>query len=156
LVVYYRKKRGGEWYAEDRLRATLPGALLFVPLSVVFCGLLTRYVSGTLGLVLKLFCLFLNGIGVDIVLTPSAAYVVDLMHSKSAEAMAADNGFRAIIMSGAIAGIIPMIETYGVVATNFTAAILAWVGFGLLYFTIRYGDWMRAVVDVGFSTADNN
>lgn len=28
--------------------------------------------------------------------------------------------------------------------------------FRLLFFTIRYGDWMRAVVDVGFSTADNN
>ncbi|KAF8802956.1 MFS general substrate transporter [Phlegmacium glaucopus] len=130
LVVYYRKKRGGEWYAEDRLRATLPGALLFVPLSVLFSGLLTRYVSGTPGLVLNLVCLFMNGIGVDIVLAPSAAYVVDLMHSKSTEVMAANNGFRAIILSGAIAGILPMIETYGIVATNLTSAILAWVGFG--------------------------
>jgi hypothetical protein len=26
----------------------------------------------------------------------------------------------------------------------------------LLWFTIRYGDRLRAVVDVGFSTADNN
>lgn len=82
-------------------------------------------------------------------------------------------------MSGAIAGLLPMVETYGVLVTNFTAAILAWVGFGwvelllyfklvsgwfidgfiyfrLLFFTISYGDWMRAVVDVGFSTADNN
>jgi len=49
-----------------------------------------------------------------------------------------------------------MIERYGVLATNFTAAISAWVGFGLLLLTIRYGDWMRAVVDIGYSTADNN
>ena len=65
LVVHYRKKRGGEWYAEDRLRATLPGALFLVPLSVLFSGLLTQYVPGTLGLVLNLFCLFMNGIGVN-------------------------------------------------------------------------------------------
>jgi len=156
LVVYYREKRGGEWYAEDRLRATLPGALLLVPLSVLFCGLLTKYVPGTLGFVLNLFCLFLNGLGVDFVLAPSAAYMVDSMHSRSAEAMAANNGLRSIILSGAITCLLPMIERYGVLATNFTAAISAWVGFGLLLLTIRYGDWMRAVVDIGYSTADNN
>ena len=66
LVVHYRKKRGGDWYAEDRLRATLPGALLLVPLSVLMCGILTQYVPGTLGLVLNLFCLFLNGLGVNL------------------------------------------------------------------------------------------
>ena len=40
------------------------------------------------------------------------------------------SGFRAIILSGAVAGLLPMIETYGVLATNFIAAILAWIGFG--------------------------
>jgi MFS family permease len=64
LVVYYRKKRGGEWYPEDRLRAALPGALILVPLSVLLSGLLTEYVPGTLGLVLNLVCLFMNGLGV--------------------------------------------------------------------------------------------
>ena len=64
IVVYYRKKRGGVWYPEDRLRATLPGALIVVPLSVLISGLLTEYVPGTLGLVLNLVCLFINGIGV--------------------------------------------------------------------------------------------
>ena len=63
IVVYYRKKRGGEWYPEDRLRATLPGALI-VPLSVLASGLLTEYVPGTLGLILNLVCLFINGFAV--------------------------------------------------------------------------------------------
>ena len=63
IVVYYRKKRGGEWYPEDRLRATLLGALI-VPLSVLASGLLTEYVPGTLGLTLNLVCLFMNGFGV--------------------------------------------------------------------------------------------
>jgi hypothetical protein len=64
IILYYRKKRGGVWYPEDRLRATLPGALIFVPLSVLISGLLTEYVPGTLGLVLNLVCLFADGMGV--------------------------------------------------------------------------------------------
>lgn len=111
-VIYYRKSRGGVWYPEDRLRATLIGTLVFVPLSVLGSGLLTAYVPGKLGLVLNLICLFFNGIGVspvvliwstpvqalrypfyilqvDFVLSPMAAYIVDLLHSRSAEAMAA-------------------------------------------------------------------
>ncbi|PPQ91937.1 hypothetical protein CVT25_000980 [Psilocybe cyanescens] len=156
VVIYYRKSRGGVWYPEDRLRATLIGALIFIPLSVLGSGLLTEYVPGRVGLVLNLICLFFNGLGVDFVLSPSAAYVVDLMHSRSAEASAAGNGFRSIAMALAVAGILPMIDTYGVVVTNTVAAILAWIGFILLWGTIRYGDRLRAVVDVGFSTADNN
>ncbi|KAF9009718.1 major facilitator superfamily domain-containing protein [Cyathus striatus] len=156
IVTRWREKRGGVWYPEDRLRATLSGALFFVPMSVLVSGLLTEYVHSKLGLALNLFCLFLNGLGVDIVLSPSAAYNVDLMHSRSAEAMAANNGFRAMIMSVAIAGILPMINTYGVVVTNTIAAILGWIAFGILWATIRYGTQLRAVVDVGFSTADNN
>ena len=64
IIIYYRKKRDGVWYPEDRLRAALPGALIFVPLSMLFSGLLTEYVPGTLGLVLNLVCLFANGLGV--------------------------------------------------------------------------------------------
>ncbi|KAF9009717.1 major facilitator superfamily domain-containing protein [Cyathus striatus] len=156
IVTRWREKRGGVWYPEDRLRATLSGALFFVPVSVLVSGLLTEYVHGKLGLVLNLFCLFLNGIGVDIVLSPSAAYNVDLMHSRSAEAMAANNGFRSIIMSLSIAAILPMINTYGVVFTNTISAILAWIGFVILWATIRHGAQLRAIVDVGFSTANNN
>ncbi|KAJ3513850.1 hypothetical protein NLJ89_g2716 [Agrocybe chaxingu] len=156
VVIRYRKDRGGIWYPEDRLRATIVGALVFIPLSVLFSGLLTEYVPGKIGLTLNLICLFINGIGVDFVLSPSAAYFVDLMHSRSAEAMAASNGFRSIFMSIAIAAILPMIEKYGVVVTNTVGAILGWIGFGLLWMTIAYGDRLRAMADVGFSTADNN
>ena len=64
IIVYYRNKRGGNWYPEDRLRAALPAALTLVPLSVLISGLLTKYVPGTLGLVLNLVCIFINGFGV--------------------------------------------------------------------------------------------
>ncbi|KJA19693.1 hypothetical protein HYPSUDRAFT_44074 [Hypholoma sublateritium FD-334 SS-4] len=155
-VIRCRRQRGGEWYPEDRLRATYLGALFLVPMTILGSGIITHYVDGKIGLILNLICIFLNGIGVDFVLSPSAAYVVDLMHGRSAEAMAANNGFRSLIMSLAIAGILPSIEQYGVLATNTVTAIVAWLGFILIAGTIRYGERLRAVVDVGFSTADNN
>ena len=63
IVVYYRKKRGA-WYPEDRLRVTLPSALILAPLSVLISALLTEYLPGTLGLMLNLICLFASGFGV--------------------------------------------------------------------------------------------
>lgn len=83
-------------------------------------------------------------------------------------------------MSFAISGILPSVERYGMLATNAGAAAMAWVGFlyvslpdyefcitdairarvwvvsRLIAGTIRYGERMRAVVDIGFSTAENN
>ncbi|KAF8162628.1 MFS DHA1 amino acid exporter [Crassisporium funariophilum] len=80
IVVRYRKKRGGIWYPEDRLRATLSGALIFVPLSVLISGLLTEYVPGKLGLILNLICLFANGIGVNTDLLLSLLYCIEKTH----------------------------------------------------------------------------
>jgi hypothetical protein len=90
MVKKSRKARGGAWCPEDRLRITYLASLFLVPLSILFSGLITRYIDGRLGLVLNLVCLFANGIGVDFVLSPMAAYVVDLLHNRSAEAMAAN------------------------------------------------------------------
>ena len=64
MLIKWRKRRGDEWVPEDRLRASLIGAALFVPCSVLFSGLVTRYVDGPVGLVLNCVCLFVNGIGV--------------------------------------------------------------------------------------------
>ena len=49
---------------EDRLRTTLPGAMVMVPCSILFSGLVTQYIKGNVGLVLNLILLFLNGLGV--------------------------------------------------------------------------------------------
>ncbi|KAF9043989.1 major facilitator superfamily domain-containing protein [Panaeolus papilionaceus] len=155
VVIKYRKARGGKWYPEDRLRGTLIGGFVLVPLSVLFSGLTTRYIPGKLGLVLNLICLFFNGLGVDFVLSPSAAYFVDLLQNRSAEAMAANNGCRAMFMAIMIAGIIPMLDRYGVVITNLCSAIFAWVGFICLWLAIQNGDKLRGMVDVGFSAGDN-
>ncbi|PFH53524.1 hypothetical protein AMATHDRAFT_171409 [Amanita thiersii Skay4041] len=156
IVVKWRERRGGIWYPEDRLRATLPGALFFVPLSILLSGLITHFVSGRIGLILNLVCLFANGIGVDIVLSPSVSYTVDVLHSRSAEAMAANSCFRALLLSLTVTIIIPLIEKYGVAITDGLFAAFAWVGFIILWLTIKYGGQMRAWVDVGYSTASSN
>ncbi|KAF9444153.1 MFS general substrate transporter [Macrolepiota fuliginosa MF-IS2] len=156
IVVKWRRSRGGVWYPEDRLRAATSGLLYFLPLSMLLSGLIINYVGGPLGLALVFVCLFANGFGLELVLSPAAAYVVDVLHSRSAEAVAANNGFRSVILSVAIAGIMPMIDAYGVVATNTASAVLTWFGFGLLWLTIRYGESMRAWCNIGFSTAETN
>ena len=65
MVKKWRKKRGGKWVAEDRLRAALFGATWLTPLSLALFGVANAYVDGTRGLVLCLVCLFINGIGVS-------------------------------------------------------------------------------------------
>lgn len=110
IVVQWRRARGGVWYPEDRLRAAISGALFFVPLSMLLTGFITEYIGGPIGLTLVFMCLFVNGFGVgfqrhrplrvmwwitelfqlELVLSPAAAYVVDVLHSRSAEAVAAN------------------------------------------------------------------
>ncbi|KAJ3566595.1 hypothetical protein NP233_g6898 [Leucocoprinus birnbaumii] len=155
IVIRRRKARGGVWYPEDRLRATLIGAAFLVPLSMVFTGIFNEYVEGPVGLALVFFCLFINGFGLELVLGPSAAYIVDVLHSRSSEGIAANNGTRSVFLAVAVAGIMPMVEKYGVLVTNVAAALLAWIGFGFLWLTIQYGEPMRKYCDVGFSTAES-
>ncbi|KXN87031.1 putative transporter AQR1 [Leucoagaricus sp. SymC.cos] len=147
IVVQYRKARRGVWYPEDRLRATLSGALVFVPFSMVFSGLTARYIEGPIGLGLVFVCLFINGLGLELVLGPSATYIVDVLHSRSAEAIAANNGTRSIILSVAVAGIMPMIDHYGVFVTNTASAILAWSGFGWVFFILTPDTWVTTQID---------
>ncbi|KLO19712.1 MFS general substrate transporter [Schizopora paradoxa] len=151
-IVYWRARRKGEWVPEDRLRVTMIGAVFLVPLSVLCSGVFTRFVPGTLGIVLNLICLFANGLGVDFVLSPSAAYNVDVVHSRSAEIMAANNGFRGILLAMITTVILPSINSIGVLSTNAICAALAWIGALLMWITIKYGDRMRAYIDVGYST----
>jgi MFS family permease len=156
VVRRWREKRKGVWFPEDRLRATWIGGLFMVPLSVGASGLITTYVGGPIGLSLNLLCLFVNGMGVDFVLSPIASYNVDIMHSRSAEATAASAAIRSLIISAATALVIPSIELIGVAWTNIIAAIFALIGQGIIFLMIRYGDRMRAVVDVGYTTEEND
>ncbi|KAG2348251.1 MFS general substrate transporter [Suillus weaverae] len=156
VIRRWREKREGVWFPEDRLRATWIGGLVMVPLSVGASGLITTYVGGPVGLWLNLLCLYTNGMGVDFVFNPIGSYNLDVVRSQSAEATAASAAIRSLILSAATALIIPSIERIGVAWTDIIAAVLAIIGQGIIFLTIRYGDRMRASVDVDFSTTENN
>ena len=72
----------------------------------------------------------------------------------------------------AVAVILPMINVYGIVVSYVLSALLIWISYGYvvvpkknemklllmtsnsgLYSIIKYGDQMRARVDIGFSSA---
>ncbi|KAG2360498.1 major facilitator superfamily domain-containing protein [Suillus spraguei] len=155
VIRKWQKKRKGVWSPEDRLRMTWIGGMFMVPLSIGVSGLLTAYVGGPIGLLLNLLSThcFLK---VVFVLNPIGSYNVDVLHSKSAEITAANVGVRSLILSVATALVIPSIECIGTASTDIIVAVLALLGQGLIFLTIRYGDLMRARVDVGFSTIENN
>ncbi|TCD63475.1 hypothetical protein EIP91_005357 [Steccherinum ochraceum] len=146
-----RARRGGIWYPEDRLKITVLGGCIFVPMSMLCLGFFTQYVEGRVGIVLNLVCLFMNGLGVDFVLSPSAAYMVDILHSRSAEVAAAVMAFRGIIIAACTSGILPLIDSIGVFPAYGIVAAACWVGSVCLILVIQYGDKMRALVDVGYS-----
>ncbi|KAF7336682.1 putative drug/proton antiporter YHK8 [Mycena venus] len=149
ILVKWKKRHG--YFPEDRLRASLLGASTLVPLSVLLSGFTITYLDGPVGIVLTLCCLFFNGLGVDVVLNPIGTYSVDIFLSRSAEGIAANKGLRSILVSMGIAGIMPAINHFGIVATHALAAMLAWIGCGILFFTIRYGQEMRDSIDMGYT-----
>ncbi|KAH7911114.1 MFS general substrate transporter [Hygrophoropsis aurantiaca] len=152
IVKTLRAKRDGKWVPEDRIRGTEFGSLFLVPVSVALAGFSSRYVDGMLGVILNLIALFLNGLGVVLALAPLGTYVIDVFHKDSAEASAATNAMRLFLCAFMTTGIMPSLDHYGVLITNLLSASLAWVAYGLLVLMIRYGDKLRAMVDVGFST----
>ncbi|EPQ50654.1 hypothetical protein GLOTRDRAFT_133764 [Gloeophyllum trabeum ATCC 11539] len=104
----------------------LLGSAGLVPVSILLSGLLTQFFDGTPGIVLNLICLFVNGIGIDNVLSPSNAYYV---HRQSAEVIATSGAFRSIILAASTACVLPLINLIGVAATDALAAAIAWLGF---------------------------
>jgi hypothetical protein len=86
------------------------------------------------------------------------------------------SAFRSLFLAISIAGILPLVEIYGVLAADIVGAIFGWISFGfvlvsrsfsllvtdaqdfdrMLLFTIHNGAWLRGLVDVGFSTENDN
>ncbi|KAI0353917.1 MFS general substrate transporter [Trametes cingulata] len=127
-VIKGRARRGGQWVPEDRLRATLSGALVFIPLSTLFSGLATQFIPGATGITINVICLFVNGVALDVVITPSSSYYVDILHSRSAEISAATTAVRHTCLALTAAGILPLVETVGVAAADAFFTVLAWAG----------------------------
>ncbi|GJE88177.1 MFS general substrate transporter [Phanerochaete sordida] len=157
IVVAMREKRGGVWVPEDRLRATAFGGLVLAPLSVVASGAVTQYADdGMWMMLLNFFCLFLNGFGVAAVFQPGNAYLVDILHSRSAEVTAANMACRNLVVAATVGFILPSINNFGIFATFTGSAVCAWIGYGLVVLVLHYGGRMRDWVDLGFSTSASN
>ncbi|KAI0046836.1 MFS general substrate transporter [Auriscalpium vulgare] len=152
IIVNLRRRRGGVWLPEDRLRGAFLSTLLLVPTSVLLCGLATRYVGGPAGITLNLVGLLMNGIGVVGVLTPSSTYYVDIAHTQSAEIIAVTSAVRGTLVALATAAVLPLINAIGFLQTTAISAALVWLGAGGMWMIIRYGDRMRAWVDIGYTT----
>jgi hypothetical protein len=85
---------------------------------------------------------------------------------------------RAVLGATIVAVILPMIDAYGAAMTYLLCAILIWTSYGYviisgekkgkqmdslimtfdsgLYYIIKYGDQMRAGIDIGFLAVENN
>ncbi|KIJ29137.1 hypothetical protein M422DRAFT_269567 [Sphaerobolus stellatus SS14] len=152
IIISKRRQRGGKWLPEDRLLATLPGAMFLVPLSVLMYGITIQFIPGKIGLIICFMCLFANGIGVVMVCGPTGTYAVDILHTQSAEVIAVLSGTRNFFAGQAAAFALPLIERIGVAAISALAAGVAWFGFALLLITIIYGTRLRKWVDLGYTT----
>ncbi|KAG1890704.1 major facilitator superfamily domain-containing protein [Suillus fuscotomentosus] len=140
VVRRWREKRRGTWCPEDRLRATWIGGLFIVPFVYRASGLITTYIGGPIGLALNILCLYANGVG----------YILEAQRPQLLAWRAGCSFYLLPLL------ILPSIERIGVAWTNIIAAVLAVIGQGIIFLTIRYGDRMRASIDVGFSTMENN
>jgi len=152
IVSSRKAKRNGTIVPEDRLRCAMYGSAIVVPLATILFGGVVEFIPGTLGLVICVICLFINGIGVNLVLTPVAAYGVDIMHHKSAETLAVIAGVRNLLLAFIVAGATPSIQVLGTFYTYIISALVTWFGAIIVGCTIRYGDDMRASVDMGYTT----
>ncbi|KAI0694205.1 major facilitator superfamily domain-containing protein [Cytidiella melzeri] len=152
LVVSLRNRRGGVWVPEDRLRATLLGGIILAPFSILVSGMATQFLNGNLSIIINFVCFVFNGIGVSVVFNPANAYLVDILHHRSAEVTSANMAMRCVIVALLVGTILPSLETFGVAITFAGAAAISWLGYGLICLVILYGDRMRAWMDLGFST----
>ncbi|GAA6052771.1 hypothetical protein NBRC10513_006828 [Rhodotorula toruloides] len=139
------KRRGGVYVPEDRLYAALIGGGVILPCSVLALGWVLDKGTGKVGLAFAVILLFIDGIGLMCVLTPSNTYCVDVMPLRSSEVIAVNNACRYIVAAAASAFVLPMINAIGVGWTNTFAAFVVWLGCGMVLLTIRFGPQMRAI-----------
>ncbi|KAJ3776869.1 major facilitator superfamily domain-containing protein [Lentinula raphanica] len=109
---------------EDRLITAVFASTTLVPLTVLGVGLTTVYVQGTIGVILNAMFLFVNSVGVTLVLGPSAKYLVDVMHEKDEMGTTAVSTLRTYLTSLGVTIIMPMIDNLGLLRTNLFFASL--------------------------------
>ncbi|GAA5862821.1 hypothetical protein JCM3774_006655 [Rhodotorula dairenensis] len=144
MLKHWLRRRQGVYVPEDRLYASLIGGGCILPLAVLALGWVLDKGTGKLGLAWVVILLFVDGIGLMCVLTPCNTYCVDVMPTRSSEVIAINNACRYALSAAASAFVLPMIKRIGVGWTNTFAALVVWLGCGMVLLTIRFGARMRA------------
>lgn len=139
-VRKYITKRGYR-RPEDRLHASLFGAGFLSPVSCLAYGWLLQANKG--GLWPPLVMLVINGIGMQLALTPVNTYLVDANQTRSAQALASNNCIRYLFAAAASAFVLPLVEAVGLGWTLIVAAAAQWVGFGAILVTMVWGEKWR-------------
>ncbi|GAA5992480.1 hypothetical protein JCM10908_000839 [Rhodotorula pacifica] len=139
MLQRWLRKRNGVYVPEDRLYASLIGGGCILPLAVLALGWVLDKGTGKAGLAWVVILLFIDGIGLMCVLTPSNTYCVDVMPTRSSEVIAINNACRYALSAAASA-----FKRIGVGWTNTFAALVVWLGCGMVLVTIRFGARMRA------------
>jgi hypothetical protein len=67
---------------------------------------------------------------VSAVFNPSNAYLVDILHDRSAEVTSANMAMRCVVVAFLVGFIMPALERFGVAVTFAGAAVIAWLGYG--------------------------
>ncbi|KZO96853.1 MFS general substrate transporter, partial [Calocera viscosa TUFC12733] len=142
-VKHSLKVRNGVFRPEDRLRATLFGAGVVLPVSVLAYGICVQFWQGAGGLAVSLILIAASGFGLMTILAICNTYLVDAMQTRSTEVIAINNCLRYIACAASSAYCLPLTDAIGVAPMNAISAVLAWIGFGLIVWTIRDGSRWR-------------
>ncbi|KAF8521417.1 major facilitator superfamily domain-containing protein [Hysterangium stoloniferum] len=158
-IIRGRNRRQGKWNPEDRLLAAMPGALFLVPCALIVFAISVTFISGKIGLTICLICLFINGMGVDMIIAPSSTYLVDLFRSQGAESPTEsyvyDSATRNTFGALACAVALPMVYQVGVIGVNAITVVLALLASMLFHVTIQNGEKLRSWVDMDYTTVED-
>ncbi|ORY35815.1 major facilitator superfamily domain-containing protein [Naematelia encephala] len=152
MVKKYIKKRGYR-RPEDRLRASLVGCGIIMPVSCLAYGWLVR--SGAGGMAPPIVMMAISGVGLMTTLTPVNTYIVDCMQKRSAEAIAVNNFVRYVFAAAASAFVLPMADAIGWGWTMTFAAGVSLLSFATLVLVIRYGHKWREAADKAYGVPNS-
>ncbi|KAK7035985.1 MFS general substrate transporter [Favolaschia claudopus] len=129
---------------EDRLRSCLPFLGALVPGSILIYGWSIEKRAG--GIPLPVIVMFLQGCGQLICFPSLNAYFLDVMQSRSAEAVASNYMARYLLAAVASAVVLPAVEGIGVGwFSTITMAVLVLSAAGI-YATILWGESWRDTI----------
>ncbi|EJU03028.1 MFS general substrate transporter [Dacryopinax primogenitus] len=142
-VKHSLRLRNGIFHPEDRLRATLIGSGIILPVTVLAYGIVVQFWMGPGGLAVALILIAASGFGLMTILAICNTYLVDSMQTRSTEVIAINNCLRYVACAASSSYCLPLTNAIGVAPMNAISSVLAWIGFALIAWTIRDGSKWR-------------